>query len=370
MAFTFAEGMYTVKIGKSDPVNTIMLEPNVVRMANGDIFAAYTTGGNFEPDLRNVTKYRISSDNGRTWGEEKILFQHSTKGVYTPEISRVGDTIYAFTSGYTGRIGYEWDFESFWSRSYDNGQTFTCPRSIGGPLPALRVKDTLELDDRILFSCSWVQTVGDYWAPMNGDKDCIVAGNVITHPKEEKWQDSKKTTCSVLITDKDGSNPRLRGNMIADVTAGFCEPMLTTLADGTIICFLRCNFEHRIYESRSYDKGETWTDVVPTDIPSAISKFIFLKDSKGVHYLVHNADPSGRRSPLSLWISYDDLKTFEKKIDLISSDGNSKIRYPIEYEEEGSMCCYPDGFIDEERGVLCFGWDDRHNIYYSEYKLP
>ena len=95
-----------------------------------------------------------------------------------------------------------------------------------------------------------------------------------------------------------------------------------------------------------------------------------MKDSKGVHYLVHNADPSGRRSPLSLWISYDDLKTFEKKIDLISSDGNSKIKYPIEYEEEGSMCCYPDGFIDEERGVLCFGWDDRHNIYYSEYKLP
>ena len=98
MAFTFADGMYTVKIAKSDPINTIMLEPNVIRMANGDIFAAYTTGGNYEPDLRNVTKYRISSDNGRTWGEEKILFQHSTKGVYTPEISRVGDTVYAFTS--------------------------------------------------------------------------------------------------------------------------------------------------------------------------------------------------------------------------------------------------------------------------------
>ena len=44
MAFTFADGMYTVKIGKSDPINTIMLEPNVVRMANGDIFAAYTHG--------------------------------------------------------------------------------------------------------------------------------------------------------------------------------------------------------------------------------------------------------------------------------------------------------------------------------------
>ena len=31
--------------------------------------------------------------------------------------------------------------------------------------------------------------------------------------------------------------------------------------------------------------------------------------------------------------------------------------------------CYPDGFIDEEKGALCFSWDDRKSVYYSEYPL-
>ncbi|MBR5308413.1 MAG: exo-alpha-sialidase [Clostridia bacterium] len=370
MAFTYADGMYTVKIGKSDRVNTIMLEPNVAKMPDGGIIVCYTKGGDFEPDLRNATRYRISYDNGRSWSEEKALFQHSTKGVYTPELSFAGGKLYAFPSAYSGKRGFEWDFTSYISTSCDFGKSFTSPRSIGGCLANIRIKDTLELSDRILFSCSWLETVGDYWAPTDGDKDCIIAGRVITHDESEKWQSSIKGTCGVLILDKDGKNPRVRGSIEGiTIDAGFCEPMLTTLSDGTIVCLLRSNCVHSIFESRSYDNGESWTEPVKTDIPSAISKIDVIRDSKGVHYLLLNADISGRRSPLSLWISYDDMKTWSKKIDLITSDGDSTIQYPIPYAEEGTMCCYPDGFIDEDRGVICFSWDDRHNIYYSEYKI-
>ena len=51
------------------------------------------------------------------------------------------------------------------------------------------------------------------------------------------------------------------------------------------------------------------------------------------------------------------LKTWEEKITLLSSD------------DESEMFCYPDGFIDEERGVIAFVWENRRKVFYSEFSI-
>ena len=48
--------------------------------------------------------------------------------------------------------------------------------------------------------------------------------------------------------------------------------------------------------------------------------------------------------------------------------GSRTLKYdPV--QDSDRAVCYPDGFIEEERGMPCFSWDDRNNIYYSEFPL-
>lgn len=137
---------------------------------------------------------------------------------------------------------------------------------------------------------------------------------------------------------------------------GLVEPTLVQLSDGSQLMLIRHATEHRLYESRSYDLGETWSKAIPTNIPSAISKSSLIKDKNGNIYLLSKFSENGRRSPLSLWISHDDTKTWETKIDLVESDDTA--------------LAYPDPIIDEDRQLLYFGWDDRSHIYFSEFPLP
>ena len=72
-------------------------------------------------------------------------------------------------------------------------------------------------------------------------------------------------------------------------------------------------------------------------------------------FLLHNPasiQPDGkwgRRSPLSLWISDDDMRTWRTKVDLVS-DTERNLNYP-------------DGFLDEERGEVRFAWEDAYSVY-------
>ena len=129
-SFEYAEGMFTTVIGRSTEEHTIILEPNLIKLPDGKgMMMSWTKGGSFEPDDANVTSYRRSYDGGRTWDEAKILFSHSTKGLYTPELSVAGGKIFAFPSTYAGTRDYERDFTSFISISEDGGETFTTPHS-------------------------------------------------------------------------------------------------------------------------------------------------------------------------------------------------------------------------------------------------
>lgn len=103
--------------------------------------------------------------------------------------------------------------------------------------------------------------------------------------------------------------------------------------------------------------GESWSEPIRTDIPSAVSKSHLIKGADGTIYLLLNPSQNRKRDPLSLFISRNDMKSFDERITLVSG-------------EDGNGCmCYPDGFIDNERGVLCFAFENRKEIFYAEYPI-
>ena len=72
-------------------------------------------------------------------------------------------------------------------------------------------------------------------------------------------------------------------------------------------------------------------------------------------------DPARLRLPLSLWISFDDMKTwpYQRVVVKESADGpNGRLNYP-------------DGFVSRDRRWLYFAYDDnRHRAVLYAARLP
>ncbi len=354
MEYHYAAGLFTQKVAFGTNSDPLVLEANVVRMQDGGLFLSWTGDGSVEPTVQNRCYFSKSYDNGRTWEEKNVFFSHPRKGMFTPEIFTYKDKLFAFPCSYYNidESSFAQDCHSYVSVSSDCGKTFSAPSSIGNAINNVHIKDHLVIGKRILLSCSWIECHGEGWAWFKGgSKDCIVAGKQY---REEDFQGLSTTEyCGVMISDDDGNSWRLSGRLGVKDTH-YVEPVLTSLSDGTIVMFIRREDVPYIFESRSKDNGESWSEAVNTGMPSSITKVAFAKDKKGRIYLLHN--PKGKRNPLSLWVSDDDMKTWRVKVDLVSCDEKRKL-------------AYPDAFIDEDRQMLCFGWDDRRNIYYSEYYI-
>ena len=358
------EKLTIVEIASGTEDDPIVLEAVLRKLKNGSLFISWTAGGDTEPCEKNRTMYKRSFNNGKTWEREKILFQHSVKGMFTPCLFSDDNLLYAFPGSYFDQTTFLQDFQSYWSVSEDFGETFSMPASFPGCINNIHIKDAIRIGKRILLACSWRELCGHNWAPP-GERPCIVAGEELTYDTSEFDQFKSWGArghfeyCGVMISDDDGKTWKICGRLGLPDKMGhisFTEPSLVELSDGTLAMYIRNNYEHWIYESHSTDCGETWSKPVRTDIPSAISKTILLRGNDGTIYMLFNPNPKGRNR-LELWISRDDLKTWEEKVTLVSS------------ENEKDVFCYPDGFIDEERGRICFAWETRRKVYYSEYPI-
>lgn len=352
MSLSFAPELFTAKVATGTDADPIMLEANLCRLADGSLFLSWTGDGTAEPQECNRSYFSKSYDHGRTWETPTVLFAHPRKGIFTPESFSVGNRILTFPCSYYEGSNFAQDCHSYISVSEDGGRTFTPPASIGNAINNVHAKDHLVLDDRIWVACSWVECTSRDWASFkNGNKDCIVAG--VRFAPEDFKGIHRTEYCGVMISEDAGKTWSLHGR-IGEENTVFVEPALTRLSDGTLVMLIRNNAVPFLFESRSTDGGLHWSEARNTGIPSSITKIALERDTRGRIYLLHN--PKGKRNPLSLWISDDDMQSWSKKVDLISGDAEERI-------------AYPDIVIDEERGILCFGWDDRSAIYYSEYPL-
>lgn len=344
----------TVVVASGTECDPLVLEAIVRKNTDGSLFFSWTGGGNAEPRVENVIKFKKSYDGGRSWSEEKILFAHPSKGMFMPAVYSEGNMLIAFPNSYYGweSTGFCQDMQSYISVSNDGGESFSTPKTIPLGINGVHVKNTLKVGDRLIFPCSWIELTGETWASFYGqNKPCVVNGKIYERG-EESFYGNHTEYCGALLSDDNGKTFRLCGR-IGNKGRFFVEPMAIDLSDGTLVMLLRTG-EKRLYKSFSHDNGETWSQPTPTDIPSPITKVMLLKDKEGAIYLLHNPSVE-RRSPLSVWVSRDDMRSWSVKVDLVSDDD-----MPL---------CYPDGFIDEGKGALCFSWDDRKSVYYSEYQL-
>ena len=89
-----------------------------------------------------------------------------------------------------------------------------------------------------------------------------------------------------------------------------------------------------IYRSDSKDGGDTWTEAYATELPNNNSGIDMIRSEDGKLFLVYNPVGVnwGDRTPISLAVSKDDGKTWEKIRDL--STGEGEFAYPAIIQDE------------------------------------
>ncbi|MBR2338031.1 MAG: exo-alpha-sialidase [Clostridia bacterium] len=105
------------------------------------------------------------------------------------------------------------------------------------------------------------------------------------------------------------------------------QPTLWESRPGVVHALMRSN-RGRLYRSDSTDGGETWSPIYPTEMPNNNSGIDCVRLEDGRVVLVCNpvGEDCGKRSPLSVFVSADNGKTFVKAADLETIDG--EFSYP------------------------------------------
>lgn len=136
---------------------------------------------------------------------------------------------------------------------------------------------------------------------------------------------------------------------------GWEENGIVECSDGSILMLLRSDGDGCLREARSPDGGLSWPATsAATGIPNPGSKLSLYGGGAGPIGLVHNPTPTPPRTPLGLWISRDDARTWPERRILVaaSQDGPEH------------ALNYPDGFLEAD-GTLHLAIDDhrRHAVY-------
>lgn len=163
----------------------------------------------------------------------------------------------------------------------------------------------------------------------------------------------------LMISKNDGRTFELHGDIRIsddDKYRGFAENTVVELTHNHMAMLIRADrLGGVLFRSDSYDGGRTWTKAGPTDIPNPGSKVTMYRFGRNGVALLHNPNPKARH-PLSLWVSFDGLKTWPYRRDVATTPGRLN---------------YPDGFVGKDHKYLHFAYDEnRFRAVYHGARLP
>lgn len=326
--------------------NKMVCDTTLRLLPDGSLALFMLAGGDAEPRPQNYTGLTRSTDWGKTWSKLQpvnvgIPREGSTIGQGPTELIVTGKRATLFFATHGNHWGVTW--KSWFISSDDNCQTWSKP----APLPG-------RLADRTFIRPSIVATDGRIIMPFQH----------YLAPDQYPPKPPIDPRCGVLISKDNGQTWSEHGNIrLTDDSKyhGWAEPSIVELSNNRIAMIIRADrLGGVLYYAESKDGGVTWPDKAEkTDIPNPGSKASLFRLAPDVVAMLHNSDPKVRR-PLSLWISFDGMKTWPYQRVLVkeSSDGKGALNYP-------------DGFVSADRQYLHFAYDDhRHRAVYYAAKLP
>lgn len=337
--------------------DTLSCEPILRRMPDGALLCISQCGDVSEPAPGNRVYAFHSQDNGETWSRTGSVYPESGEAVYATEVMVLDDVVSAFLEVHNGRF---LNMRCEVMQSRDSGKTW----ANAGPAPCFPtycfVRSMLPLaNGEIILPCQYF--------PISAEENArlVLSNHNITEVRHQRAMMKANIDYLgndvVISADRGKTYQRFAGPQIPiDRGNGrkwaWTEPTLAQTSDGTIVMLLRVDGSGCLWRSESTDHGRTWGEATRTDIPNPGNKPKLVSLPDGRIALIHTPNPNpgfANRTPLSIWISDDELASF--------TDRRIVTDFPGRY-------CYPDGFY--EKGHLLFTIEiNRHEILFVDCQL-
>ena len=367
-----------LKTSENNPRNG---ESTLLRLSDGRILHAYTEyyGDDWEDHATARISAVTSSDEGETWSAPRVLIRkpEEAQNIMSPSLFRLPDgalgILYLLkTVEEDGGISCMPKF----SRSEDEGESFSAPVSCGMPLGYY-----CGINDGVL-----VTRAGRILMPMSYHGERYDAYGCL---KEKKGQAGD---IRIAVSDDGGAtwypHPHVFKSPYADAV-GLAEPGLFEHENGDLWMYCRTAYGHQ-YDSVSTDGGETWTPVCvnvrfPTpDAPMRVKRVgdrvaaVYNPTAFSCLCTAREAWKSPKRTPIVVSLSRDDGRSFDERNTTFVGgklDGFVKDTYLLEDDVTNSYC-YPailetkDGFLvsyyHSDGGPICLNATKVTKVYKSE----
>ncbi|MDY7085384.1 MAG: sialidase family protein [Actinomycetota bacterium] len=279
--------------------------PDVARLPDGRLLATYREGaGHVRSDGRICLVE--SADGGETWSPPWV----AVNGEFDDRDPKLG-----VSADGTVLLSYfviDWSTTplhtthgTYVHRSTDGGRTWSEPVPVG----------TSMIDEGGRLTPA-VPT----WAASHGGAVELPTGDVLLplygRLPGEKWQ----RATVVRSTDGGRTWPAESEVLLAEGDGvHFQEPTLTVLDDGTVVALIRTTAD-RAWICRSTDRGHTWSEAQPTDMPASSHHALTLSTGEVlVTYgdlsprFSEHRDTVGRlvRDPAKTWDGYPDVQLYD-----------------------------------------------------------
>jgi hypothetical protein len=348
---------------------TWLREPLLMRLPDGSLFCEIYTGGRGDGHQGNIVAAVRSDDDGKTWSELEVIKSIKDTGCWASSVFVDDNTAYIFWYILDRPRNLMTNDNARILATGSDGRTFEREWQLQGnwdPNQCLDIRRGMRLrNGKILLPAAWKET-----APQSMQKQLIDPDKTLAR----RWGNFGGTTlldkiccCGVVVPNEDFTEFTRYGRIHHLTPDGdipsvpFFENQIAELSDGTLVMLIRADMTNRLWRSESDDRGRTWTDPVKTDIPNPGSKplIINLPDKRIV--LFHNpnekdyndvkANIHKYRTPLEMWVSDNDMKTWNYKQTLV---------------EAPKLAQYPDGFYDPGKGCIFLVWEDDHRVYFKK----
>ena len=341
--------------------------PIIVECANGDLLCGWLSGSAKEPATDNCVLMSRSTDGGQRWSEPEIFIPAGEMAGALTNMHKTQDgRIVVFGAQWPSEQEYTvWHY--FKMESFDNGHTWSKPQKfeIHNTNGFIGAGPIVLPNNKYLYVGSFFDKRKE---PLGSSVvDIAMAKDESAVKLLEKIDSSSKLHsgkfgrylhgCCVFVADDDVSTDFIEHGYIANRPLGLLEPTAVQLKSGRIVMLMRAEWGGFLWCSESDDNGRSWSQAKQTDIPNPSSLACLVKLPDDRIALINN--PSGGRvghrdlrSPLSLWISNDCMKSWEIKTDLF----------------EGGQLAYPHGIV--YNGDVVFVYDkNRREVKFVKIEL-
>lgn len=304
--------------GENNPRNS---EGDFIRLNTGETLYVYThyygESGGDHASAKLVS--RVSRNHGQSWSEEDVLVleNEGRLNVMSVSLVRLRDESIALFYLVKESAG---DCRPYLRYSYDEGKTWT------------RRIEIIHEPSYNVVNNSRVLLLADGRLLLPVARHAYRGGDLYNY--------ESKATLFCMISDDGGRRWKASVEVPNANNIMYQEPGVVELADGRILMTIR-NASGRQYYSYSEDRGETWSESIPSPLVSPASPASIRREPNGDRLVaVWNESPK-ERNPLTIALLSPDGRTILAKR-ILDKSGDA----------EGRAFCYPAMLFADPRVLL------------------